>query len=65
MEAEFGQLLMTHETYRVYCRKAQYSFGWDWGPQLPAIGIWKGIRLEGYSIARLQDVHLRQIRWLE
>ena len=22
-----------------YLRKAQYSFGWDWGPKLPDIGI--------------------------
>jgi beta-mannosidase len=27
---------------------------------LPPIGIWKDIRLEGWSIARLDDVHLRQ-----
>ena len=27
---------------------------------LPPIGIWKDIRLEGRSIARLDDVHLRQ-----
>ena len=43
-----------------YLRKAPCQFGWDWGPQLPPIGIWKGIRLEGYSQARLAEVHLRQ-----
>jgi len=43
-----------------YLRKAPCQFGWDWGPQLPPIGIWKDIRLEGYSVARLDDVHLRQ-----
>ena len=26
---------------RVYARKAQYQFGWDWGPQLAGMGIWK------------------------
>ena len=44
-----------------YLRKAPCQFGWDWGPQLPPIGIWKDIRLEGRSAARLADVHLRQI----
>ena len=44
-----------------YLRKAPCQFGWDWGPQLPPIGIWKDIRLEGYSLARFEDVHLRQI----
>jgi len=43
-----------------YLRKAPCQFGWDWGPQLPPIGIWKDIRLEGYSVARLAEVHLRQ-----
>jgi len=43
-----------------YVRKAPCQFGWDWGPQLPPVGIWKEIRLEGYSTARLDDVHLRQ-----
>jgi beta-mannosidase len=43
-----------------YLRKAPCQFGWDWGPQLPPIGVWKDIRLEGRSNARLADVHLRQ-----
>ncbi len=43
-----------------HLRKAPCQFGWDWGPQLPPIGLWKDIRLEGYSAARLADVHLRQ-----
>ena len=43
-----------------YLRKAPCQFGWDWGPQLPPIGISKDIRLEGYSEARLAMVHLRQ-----
>jgi beta-mannosidase len=44
-----------------YLRKAPCQFGWDWGPQLPPIGIWKELRLEGRSAARLSDVHLRQL----
>ena len=43
-----------------HLRKAPCHWGWDWGPKLPVIGIWKDIRLEGYSIARLSDVHVRQ-----
>ena len=43
-----------------YLRKAPCQFGWDWGPQLPPIGIWQDICLEGYNLARLADVHLRQ-----
>ena len=43
-----------------YLRKAPCQFGWDWGPQLPPIGIWKDIRLEAFSGAHIQEVHLRQ-----
>jgi beta-mannosidase len=43
-----------------YLRKAPCQFGWDWGPMLPPIGIWQDLRLEGRSVARLADVHLRQ-----
>src|ERR1041385_7840673 len=42
-----------------HLRKAPCHWGWDWGPKLPPIGIWKDIRLEGYSI-RFEDVHVRQ-----
>ncbi len=43
-----------------FIRKAICQFGWDWGPQLPPVGIWKEMRLEGYRTARLDDVHIRQ-----
>jgi len=43
-----------------HMRKAPCQFGWDWGPMLPPIGIWKDIRLEARGIARLQDIHIRQ-----
>ena len=43
-----------------HVRKAPSHFGWDWGPQLPPIGIWRPMRLEVYSVARLADVHVRQ-----
>jgi beta-mannosidase len=41
-----------------HLRKAPCQWGWDWGPKLPPIGIWKDIRLEGYSV-RFEDVHVR------
>jgi beta-mannosidase len=42
-----------------HLRKAPCHWGWDWGPKLPPIGVWKEIRLEGYSV-RFEDIHLRQ-----
>lgn len=43
-----------------HLRKAPCQFGWDWGPQLPPIGIWKEIRLEGYAEARISNLHIQQ-----
>ncbi|KAL4907708.1 hypothetical protein BDW74DRAFT_148005 [Aspergillus multicolor] len=40
---------------RLSVRKAQYHWGWDWGPVLMTAGIWKEVRLEVYS-ARLSDL---------
>jgi len=40
-----------------YLRKAQYSFGWDWGPRLPDIGIWKTVELIGYDDVKIKSVY--------
>jgi len=37
-------------------RKMACSFGWDWGPDLQTAGIWRPIRLERWSTARIQSV---------
>ncbi|MEU8796445.1 glycoside hydrolase family 2 protein [Spirillospora sp. NPDC048819] len=39
-----------------YIRKMACSFGWDWGPTLVTAGIWRPVRLEGWSGARLARV---------
>lgn len=47
--------------WRVWMRKAQMSYGWDWGPRLPAIGIWQGVHLDHYSKGRLTDFFFRTL----
>jgi beta-mannosidase len=39
-----------------YVRKMACSFGWDWGPTLVTAGIWRPVRLEHWSTARLARV---------
>ncbi|MBV6457516.1 MAG: hypothetical protein HONBIEJF_00628 [Fimbriimonadaceae bacterium] len=34
------------DPHRVYIRKAQYHFGWDWGPTFITCGIWRPVWLE-------------------
>src|SRR5215472_9184324 len=38
-------------------RKAQFGYGWDWGPRLPTIGIWRPVELRRQSRAALVGVH--------
>jgi len=44
-EKRYGKLYVEVNTERVYTRKAQYSYGWDWGPSFPTMGIYKPIYL--------------------
>lgn len=43
-------------SWRVYLRKAQYHFGWDWGPCLITAGPWRPVRLE-FGPARIAELH--------
>ena len=56
MEAEQGKLWSVFYSGRPYGRKAQYSFGWDWGPRLPTSGIWRPVALRAFQGARLLNV---------
>ena len=42
---------------RSFVRKAQYMYGWDWGPRLVSCGIWQSVELLEFA-ARLLDVHV-------
>lgn len=43
-----------------FVRKAPYHFGWDWGPRIVTMGIWRPVHLEAYSFSQLQDVYFEQ-----
>jgi beta-mannosidase len=40
---------------RSFVRKAQYMFGWDWGPVLISCGLWQPVELVTVPIARIRD----------
>lgn len=53
---------LTHKTggpERLFVRKAQYHWGWDWGPAVNTSGPWKDIWLETYS-TRISEFIVRQ-----
>jgi len=56
-EAQYGvRALWNGDASRLYVRKAQYHYGWDWGPTFLTAGPWRAVRLEAYSV-RVADVH--------
>lgn len=46
---------------RVWVRKAQYNFGWDWAPRLASVGIWQDVTLHCYADARLGSVFFKTL----
>lgn len=55
-EKKFGKLPVALNSSRVYIRKAQYSFGWDWGPSFPTSGIWRTVYLQEWKDAKLENI---------
>lgn len=45
------------EMARLAARKAQYHWGWDWGPVLMTAGPWRPVRLETYQ-SRITDLRV-------
>lgn len=43
-----------------HLRKAMYQSGWDWGPTLPDMGIFREVELSGYDTDRLKDILVSQ-----
>lgn len=44
-----------------HLRKAHCMFGWDWGPMLPDMGIWRPVRLLAYSDGCIEDLQFLQV----
>lgn len=45
---------------KMQMRKAAYMFGWDWGPALADMGIYRPIALKGYDGGRVTELCIRQ-----
>lgn len=49
------------EGNRIFTRKAQFQYGWDWGPKLNTSGIWRPIKLMAWNDYRIEDVYIKQV----
>jgi len=43
-----------------HLRKSHCMFGWDWGPRIPDMGIWRPVSLVWGNKARIEDVLMLQ-----
>ncbi|AZO94803.1 glycoside hydrolase family 2 protein [Halocella sp. SP3-1] len=43
-----------------WLRKQPSNFGWDWGPMLVTMGIWKDIELIAFNQGRISEVKINQ-----
>ncbi len=46
---------------KVFTRKAQYHYGWDWGPRFVTCGIYKPIKLHFWNDTQIENVRYEQI----
>jgi len=42
---------------RVGMRKAQFGYGWDWGPRLPTVGLWRPVELRRERKMAISGLH--------
>jgi beta-mannosidase len=45
---------------KIFTRKAQYQYGWDWGPRFVTAGIWKKVQLHFWNSAKLENIKYEQ-----
>ena len=43
------------EGNRIFTRKAQFQYGWDWGPKLNTSGIWRPVKLVAWNDYKIED----------
>ena len=46
---------------KIFTRKAQYQYGWDWGPRFVTAGIWKNVSLNFWNNAHIELVKHNQL----
>ena len=46
---------------RVFTRKAQFQYGWDWGPIFNTSGVWKPVNLIAWNEVKIKNVFVKQV----
>ena len=45
---------------KIFTRKAQYQYGWDWGPRLVTCGVWRSVKLVAWNSCYIKTIHCIQ-----
>ena len=45
---------------KVFTRKAQYQYGWDWGPRFATAGIWRKVSMQFWNKATFKNISYEQ-----
>lgn len=56
-----GKYFSCFSTDRVYTRRMQCTYGWDWVHRFLSTGIWRPVTLTSYNSGRLLDVMVRTL----
>jgi len=48
------------EGNRIFTRKAQFQYGWDWGPKLNTSGVWRSIKLKAWNDYKIDVINIKQ-----
>lgn len=56
---KMGEMWNNDQPYRVWMRKPQFVYGWDWTIWLATCGIWKDVYITAYDDAVISDVYIR------
>ncbi len=57
--AQMETMWNNEQPWRVWMRKPQYVYGWDWTIWLPSCGIWRSVYLTAAEAGSIQDVYAR------
>ena len=58
-DSAFGDEPKSKQTAN-YIRKANYQYGWDWGPRIVTEGIWQPVHLDSWNAMRVDDFYIDQ-----
>lgn len=57
-----NEIAPENERTNVFTRKAPFHYGWDWGPRLVTCGVWKPVKLQAWSDAKMKDLFIKPLK---